>query len=150
MNRPPDQFVRVQEDRLLAFAQSCFQAAGLPPDHAAVISRLLVNSDLRGVRSHGTRCVNWYCSAFEKGQLNPAPQVRLLSETPAVATLSGDGTLGYLPMVEAARVAVDKATRTGLGMVTVRHIGHYGSAGHYARLCMEAGCIGFSVQGHVN
>ncbi|MEZ4679323.1 MAG: Ldh family oxidoreductase [Caldilineaceae bacterium] len=26
----------------------------------------------------------------------------------------------------------------------------YGSAGHYARMCMDAGCIGFSVQGYRN
>ena len=29
----------------------------------------------------------------------------------------------------------------------VRHIGHYGSASHYTRMCAEAGCVGFSVQG---
>jgi LDH2 family malate/lactate/ureidoglycolate dehydrogenase len=35
-----------------------------------------------------------------------------------------------------------------MGMGLVRSIGHYGSAGHYARLCMEQGCIGYSVQGY--
>ncbi len=54
MNRPPESYVLVQEERLLAFAAACFEKAGLDPDHAATISRLLVNSDLRGVRSHGT------------------------------------------------------------------------------------------------
>ena len=50
-------------------------------------------------------------------------------------------------MVKASEMAVDKAREFGLGIATVRHIGHYGSAGHYARICMEAGMIGFSVQG---
>ena len=150
MNRPPETFVRVQEDRLLAFATACFQTAGLDAEHAALISRLLVNSDLRGVRSHGTRTVNGYCRAFEQGHLNPQPEVRVLHETPTAVVVDGDGTLGYMPTVRATEGAIAKAREVGIGMGLVRHIGHYGSAGHYARLCMEAGCVGFSVQGSPN
>ena len=36
---------------MLAFATACFEKVGLDHEHAATISRLLVNSDLRGVRS---------------------------------------------------------------------------------------------------
>lgn len=150
MNRPPETFVRVQEERLLQFATACFAKAGLTPDHAATISRLLVNSDLRGVRSHGTRTVNGYCLAFEQGKLNPSPNVRQVSETPTAVVWEGDGTLGYMPMVRATEQAIAKAKQVGIGMGLVRYIGHYGSAGHYARLCMEAGCVGFSVQGYRN
>jgi LDH2 family malate/lactate/ureidoglycolate dehydrogenase len=150
MNRPPENFVRVQEERLLTFVTACFEKAGLDHDHAATISRLLVNSDLRGVRSHGTRTVNRYCQSFEEGKLNPRPAIRLVHETPTAVVIEGDGTLGYLPMVRATEQAIAKAKQVGIGMGLVRYIGHYGSAGHYARLCMEAGCIGFSVQGYRN
>lgn len=150
MNRPPEAFVRVQEERLLNFAIACFEKAGLAHDHAATVSRLLVNSDLRGVRSHGTRTVNGYCLSFEQGRLNPSPDIRLVHETPTAAVIEGDGTLGYLPMVRATEQAIAKAKAVGIGMGLVRYIGHYGSAGHYARMCMEAGCIGFSVQGYRN
>lgn len=146
MNQPPQSCILVQEDRLLAFATACFEKAGLDHDHAALISRLLVNSDLRGVRSHGTRAVNGYCRAYETGQCNPRPTIRLLHETPTAAVLDGDGTLGYLPMARATEQAIAKAKALGLGMGLVRNIGHYGSAGHYTRMCLEAGCIGFSVQ----
>ncbi|NKB68369.1 MAG: hypothetical protein GKR89_15005 [Candidatus Latescibacteria bacterium] len=148
MNRPPEEFVPVWEDRLLEFSSQCYQRAGLDPEHAALISRLLVNSDLRGVRSHGTRNVDGYCRGFEEGSLNPRPDIKVLSETPTAVVLDGDGTLGYLPMVQATEQAIAKAGEVGIGMGLVRHIGHYGSAGHYARLCMEAGCVGFSVQGY--
>jgi LDH2 family malate/lactate/ureidoglycolate dehydrogenase len=148
MNRPPDTFVRVQEERLRVFAAACFEKVGLEADHAALISRLLVNSDLRGVRSHGTRTVDGYCRGFEQGRANPRPEVRVVHETPTAVVVDGDGTLGYLPMVRATEQAIARARTLGLGMGLVRHIGHYGSAGHYARLCMEAGCIGFSVQGY--
>jgi LDH2 family malate/lactate/ureidoglycolate dehydrogenase len=147
MNVPPTSFILVQEDRLLAFATACFEKVGLEHDHAALISRLLVNSDLRGVRSHGTRAVNGYCSSFEQGHSNPRPNIRVLHETPAAVVIDGDGTLGYLPMIRATERVIQKAKEVGLGIGLVRHIGHYGSAGHYSRMCMEAGCVGFSVQG---
>jgi LDH2 family malate/lactate/ureidoglycolate dehydrogenase len=147
MNEPPDTYVTVSEAQLLAFATSCLEATGVPRGHAELVSRLLVDADLRGVRSHGTRQLNGYCQHLEQGALNPEPQVRTISDAAAVVALDGDGGLGYLPMMRAAEIAIERASRFGLGMATVRGIGHYGSAGHYARRCMEAGCIGFSVQG---
>ena len=150
MNRPPEAFVHVDEERLLNFSTACFEKAGVPHEHAALISRLLVNSDLRGVRSHGTRTVNRYCAGFESGSLNPNPNIRVIHETPTAVVLDGNGTLGYLPMVRATEHAIAKAKEVGIGMGLVRYIGHYGSAGHYARMCNEAGCIGFSVQGSRN
>jgi len=147
MNQPPETYILVREERLLTFVRACFEQVGLEADHAALIARLLVNADLRGVRSHGSRAVSGYCSAFAQGQLNPRPQVRLVHENPTTAVLDGDGTLGYLPMVRAAEEAVARAKKYGLGMGLVRGIGHYGSAGHYARICLEQGCIGFSLQG---
>ncbi|MCY4401886.1 MAG: Ldh family oxidoreductase [Candidatus Poribacteria bacterium] len=150
MNRPPEEFIRVDEERLLNFSTACFEKAGITHDHAALISRLLVNSDLRGVRSHGTRTLSGYCGGFENGSLNPNPDIRVIHETPTTVVLNGDGTLGYLPMVRATEHAIAKAKEVGIGMGLVRYIGHYGSAGHYARLCNEEGCIGFSVQGYQN
>ena len=148
MNRPPEDYILVQEERLLAFATACFKEAGLEEEHATLISRFLVNSDLRGVRSHGTATLNGYCRTLEQGNANPRPEIEIVRETPTAVVVDGDGTLGYLPMVRATERAIAKAREVGMGMGLVRHIGHYGSAGHYARMCMEAGCVGFSVQAY--
>ena len=147
MNRPPETFVTVREQRLLEFATACFEKAGLAAEQAATTGRLLVNSDLRGVRSHGTMQVNNYCQKHETGVLNPRPRIEVVSETATTTVFDGDGALGYVPMVKASEQAVTKALNLGLGMSVVRNIGHYGAAGHYTRICMERGCIGFSVQG---
>ena len=128
MNRPPEDFVHVNEERLLSFSTACFEKAGITHEHAALISRLLVNSDLRGVRSHGTRTVNGYCGGFENGSFNPDPDIRIIHETPTAVVLDGNGTLGYLPMVRATEHAIAKAKAVGIGMGLVRYIGHYGSA----------------------
>ena len=146
MNVPPKKYVLVQEERLLDFVTTCFEKAGLEVSHARLISRLLVNSDLRGVRSHGTHIAHNYCMDFVNGNLNPRPNVRTSKESGASTVIDGDGTLGYLPMVRAAERAVVRAKESSLGLALVPHIGHYGSAGHYTRICAENGCIGFSTQ----
>lgn len=148
MNRPPEDYVVVHEDRLLSLTVTCFEKVGLSPDHAQLISRLLVNSDLRGVRSHGVRAAGGYTRSFAEGHCNSRPALKVISESPTAVVIDGDGTLGYWPMVEATRHAITKAKEVGMGMGLVRHIGHYGSAGHYTRMCMEEDCIGFSVQGY--
>ena len=146
MNVPPKKYVLVQEERLLAFVTTCFEKAGLESSHARLISRLLVNNDLRGVRSHGTHIAHSYCMDFVNGNLNPRPNVRTLRENGVSTMIDGDGTLGYLPMVQAAESAVLRAKESALGLALVPHIGHYGSAGHYTRICADGGCIGFSAQ----
>ncbi len=146
MNVPPKEYILVQEERLLAFVTTCFEKAGLESSHARLISRLLVNSDLRGVRSHGTHIAHNYCMDFVNGNLNPRPNVRTVRENGVSTVIDGDGGLGYLPMVRAAERAVLRAKESSLGLALVPHIGHYGSAGHYTRICAENGCIGFSAQ----
>ena len=96
MNLPPVDFIRVREDRLLEFVTECFRRSGLDTDHAALIARLLVNNDLRGVRSHGSRSANGYCNGFATGGFNPAPEIAVLNETQALVVLDGDGTLAIV------------------------------------------------------
>ncbi len=149
MNRPPEEFVRVAEERELAFLTECLAKSGMKSrDHAARTARLLTNSELRGVRSHGINFVPGYCRNFREGRLNPDPRIRVVHETATTAIVDGDGGLGYVPSMLATDQAVDKAKSAGVGIGLVRGIGHYGSAGHYTRRCMEAGCVGFSVQGY--
>jgi len=147
MNLPPEEYVLVREERELEFIHRCFVESGMAPEHAAIISRLLTNSDLWGVRSHGIGWAPGYCRSIKEGKLNAKPDIRVVHETPTAVVVDGDGFLGYVPMARATDLAIAKAREVGIGMGLVRHVGHYGAAGHYTRMCAEAGCIGYSVQG---
>ena len=67
MNRPPAEFKRVPVALLRSFTADCLKAAGLRADHADQLAELLSNSDLRGVRSHGTRAMVGYCGGLRDG-----------------------------------------------------------------------------------
>jgi len=148
MNRPPQEFTRVPVSELRAFATTSLKAAGLRSDHANQLAELLVNGDLRGVRSHGIRQLASYCPMLRNGQINPDPNLAVLKETENAVLVGGDGGLGYAPMMEATERAIPKAKERGVAVAASCQHGHYGSAGHYVRRAMLDGCSAFSVQGH--
>ena len=147
MNRPPENFVRIDAEALRAFAAACFDGVGMVPDHARQLAQLLVDSDLRGVRSHGSTAIGGYSRQLRDGRLNARPDIRVVKETDVAVQLDGDGSLGYAPMMMATELAIEKARAKGVGVGAVFGIGHYGCAGHYVRRAMGEGCTAFSVQG---
>ena len=147
MNRPPEEFRRIPADKLQSFAAACLKNAGMRADHAEQLAQLLANSDLRGVRSHGTRTVTGYCQRIRERTVNPDPQLKILQETDTTVFVDGDGGLGYAAMMLATEKAIVKAKEKKIALGGTCHIGHYGSAGHYVRRAMEEGCTAFSVQG---
>ena len=131
-----------------SFTADCLKAAGLRADHADQLAELLSNSDLRGVRSHGTRAMVGYCGGLRDGTVNPNPDLRALQDTETTVLIDGDGGLGYAPMMLATEKAIEKAKQHKVALGAACHLGHYGSAGHYVRRAMQEGCCAFSVQGH--
>jgi len=146
VNTPPEEFVRVPSQALRSFGFACLEAAGLNPEHAEQLARLLVDSDLRGVRSHGTRALRGYTKVVQQRQVNPHPQITILAETDTSVHIDGDGSLGYAPTMMATELCIEKAKARGTAVGAIQGIGHYGSAGHYVRCAMAEGLIGFSVQ----
>lgn len=147
MNRPPDQFKRIPFAQLRSFAAACLKASGMTPKYADQLADLLSNSDLRGVRSHGTRQILSYCGSQLNGDVNPTPDIQVVQETDTSILVDGDGGLGYAPMMLATERAIAKAKEKKVAIGATRHHGHYGSAGHYVRRAMADGCTAFSVQG---
>ena len=146
MNRPPEQFVRVDPEFLRSFAFTCLQTAGLNTPHAEQLAGLLVDSDLRGVRSHGTCMLGGYARVIAERRANPDPDIEILSETDTSIHIDGDGSMGYAPTMLATEKCIEKAKAKGTAVGAIQCIGHYGSAGHYVRRAMAEGLIGFSVQ----
>ena len=109
---------------------------------------MLIDTDLRGVLSHGTRCVQGYVRFFLEGRLNPTPEIRVVRDEPTTAIVDGDGGLGHPATTKATELALAKAKSTGIGAVVSRNHGHFGGAGKYTRMAMREGCIGFCVSGH--
>lgn len=148
MNVVPKEFIRVMPDVMRGFIREAFEEAGMSAADAGHIAELLVLTDLRGVFSHGTQQTLGYVTMMLEGKVNPRPDVQCVSDSPTTAVYDGDGGMGHFASYRAAEAAVRKAKEMGLGAATSRNHFHFGSAGKYSRLALEADCVGFAVSCH--
>ncbi len=147
MNAPPTSFVRVTVSDLHSLITGILGQLGVPAQDAGIIGDLMVDTDLRGVFSHGSQPLAGYSRGYQNGYVNPKPDVRILKETPVSVLVDGDGGLGHLAAHKATELAIEKARNIGLCMAVSRNHAHFGSAGKYTRMAVKEGLIGFSVSG---
>ena len=147
MNVPPKDGIRVPVEDLRHLVCAIYEAVPLPRDHARLIADLLVDTELRGVVSHGVLQVQRYVRSFQDGRANPGPAIRVLHEGPATAALNGDGGLGMIVATRAMQMAIAKAKELGVGAVTTVYHDHLGSSGKYVRMALKEDLVGISLSG---
>ncbi|MSS72123.1 MAG: Ldh family oxidoreductase [Candidatus Latescibacteria bacterium] len=134
----------VDAEDLRAFSSELFQRCGVPGTDADLAARMLVESDLRGVHSHGTRAQPGYLHRLKTGAARPVPDIRIITEGPAYAIMEGDEGLGQVVAHRAMSIAIDKARGAGIATVSARNSNHYGAAAYYAMMAAREGMIGFA------
>jgi L-2-hydroxycarboxylate dehydrogenase (NAD+) len=132
-------------ERLREFSTRTFEHFGVPPADAAVAADVLAVSDLRGIDSHGVARLHAYFDLLATGQINPRPNVRVIRELPAAATVDGDNGLGLVVGPRANEVAMAKAEAAGSAVVAVSNSNHYGIAGYYPLAALGRGLIGWAM-----
>ena len=147
MNTPPTDGRRVPVEVLRGFVADIFAAVPVPADDAQLIADLLIETELRGVASHGVLQVERYVENYKEGMTNTHPEIKILREGPTTAALSGEGGLGIVVGTQAMRMAIDKAKQTGVGAVSLVYHEHIGSAGKYARMAMREDMVGMCFSG---
>jgi LDH2 family malate/lactate/ureidoglycolate dehydrogenase len=134
----------VAADSLRRVVSAMFEQAGMPPDEARFMGECLVDADLRGVHSHGTRYAVNYVRSLKKGDWNPAAQVRVVRDHQATAVVDADRAAGHLAGRRAMALAIEKAKQYGTATVVVRNSRHCGALAFYTQMAADAGCIGFA------
>ena len=141
--RDSAQEVVVAADALRELLAKMFVRKGMFRAEADVGAARLVEADLRGIHSHGSRAVGKYLEAMDTGDIDPRAQVLTVTETPAMAVLDGGTGLGHVAATKAMQLAIEKAREVGTGTVVVKRSQHLGATGVYAMLAAEAGMIGY-------
>jgi LDH2 family malate/lactate/ureidoglycolate dehydrogenase len=118
---------------------------GVPEEDARVVTEVLIESDKRGIDSHGIgRLKPIYLDRFDEGIMEPVTKITIVKDEKACAVLDGNNGLGHVVAKKAMEMAIAKAEKYGLGMTAVRNSTHYGIAGYYVSMAIEAGMIGVS------
>lgn len=137
-------YVTFQYEALKKFTLEVFKKIGFNDSESEIISDVLLTSDLYGIESHGMqRMVRYYKSA-KNGRLVIGAQKEIVHETPLSAVIDGHNGMGQLLGHYAMNLAIEKAKKSGVGIVTVRNSNHFGIAGYYAKMASNEGLFGFA------
>jgi LDH2 family malate/lactate/ureidoglycolate dehydrogenase len=127
------------------FMRDVLCAFGVPRGDAEIVADVLLESDRRGIDSHGIgRLKPIYLDRLDEGIMNPLTKIDVVKDEAACAVLDGNNGLGHVVGKRAMEMAIDKAGKYGLGMTVVRNSTHYGIAGYYVTMAIKAGMIGVS------
>jgi LDH2 family malate/lactate/ureidoglycolate dehydrogenase len=122
-----------------------FIKVGVPPLDAAICADILIESDKRGIDSHGVgRLKPIYIDRIKEGIQNPVTNFEVVKDNMTAAVIDGHDGMGHVIGKKSMQMAIDKAKKYGMGMVVVRNSTHYGIAGYYASMAAKAGMIGIT------
>jgi L-2-hydroxycarboxylate dehydrogenase (NAD+) len=136
--------LKIPVNDLKAFIQETLETTGVPAEDGKIITDVIITSDLWGIRSHGIAHLRMYNERIKKGIQLATTKMTIEKETPTTAVIDGGNGMGMVVGYHAMKLAIKKAKKYGLGAVAVRNSSHYGVAGYYPRMAVEAGMVGFS------
>ncbi len=99
----------LQAESLRRFCEECLVASGASREDAHIVADSLVESDLRGVGSHGVTRMGIYVKRLRMGLINPRPDVKVLREDAATLLVDGDNGLGQAVAIQALDLGLAKA-----------------------------------------
>lgn len=135
--------IRVEEKKLRSVTKQILLTQNLSDKDATIATDALIKADLRGVESHGvSNMLRAYLGAFKSNSLNPKPNWKVVKETPSCATINSDNGLGIVVAPQAMEIAVEKAKKTGAGIVTMNNCGHLGMLAYHSMIASQNDMIG--------
>jgi LDH2 family malate/lactate/ureidoglycolate dehydrogenase len=138
-------YIEISYSCLKEFCDRLFPSYGFGAEEGKTIAEILLRADLYGIESHGIHRMVRYDQEITSGMVAVKAKPEIVHESPVSAVIDGHKAMGQLTAIGAMRTAIDKASRAGIGMVTVRNSNHYGIASYYTDLALDADCIGITM-----
>lgn len=127
------------------FLTDAFVGYGVPKEDAKLCADVLLESDRRGIESHGcNRFKPIYIDRIVAGIQKPVTKIDIIKETATTAVLDANDGMGMVASKAAMDICIEKAKSYGMSMVAVRNSTHYGIAGYWASMAANAGLIGIT------
>jgi LDH2 family malate/lactate/ureidoglycolate dehydrogenase len=139
---PPSRRIAYRE--LERFICQILTKVGVPTEVARVEAEITTEVDLAGVHSHGVQLVPQLAEKIRAGLVNPQPELRVIAELPASVLYETDRAIGRYTSAIMMDAAVERASRCGVGLASIRGVAHWGRGYSYARRAAMAGCIGIA------
>lgn len=135
--------VRIAHAELVGFTTGVFEHHGLPLERAGQAAEALCYGDLTGLSSHGlVNLTRLYLPLLREGRADPHAELEVLTDHGPSVLVDAHRALGLWAASEAVRLAVERASRYGVGLVSLRGGTHFGCAGYHASLAARRQMVG--------
>lgn len=127
------------------FMVDAFVGYGVPREDAMICADVLLESDRRGIESHGVnRFKPIYLDRIKNGTLLPVTNIEILKETPTTVVMDAHDGMGMVASHKMMEMLIEKAKIYGMAGGTICNSTHYGIAGYWTTMAQKAGMIGIS------
>ncbi|MCR5625585.1 MAG: Ldh family oxidoreductase [Lachnospiraceae bacterium] len=135
----------VKWDVMNSFIIDVFKAYGVPGEDAAICADVLLESDRRGIESHGcNRFKPIYIDRIKKGTLLPITNIEIIKETPTTVVMDAHDGMGMVASHKMMKMLIEKAKIYGMAGGAIRNSTHYGIAGYWTTMASNEGLVGIT------
>ena len=128
-----------------SFMIDVFKCYGVPEEDAKICADVLLESDRRGIESHGcNRFKPIYLDRIDNGTLLPVTKIDIVKETPTTVVMDANDGMGMVASWHMMNKLIEKAKLYGMAGGTIYNSTHYGIAGYWTTMAEKAGMIGIS------
>ena len=117
------------------FMFDAFTSVGVPAEDAKIVTDVVLESDRRGIESHGcNRFKPFYIDRIKKGIQQPVTNFEIVKDTPTTAVVDGHDGMGQVIGYKAMSLAIEKAARFGVADGDLLMTHWYEEMGQYKTL----------------
>ncbi|MBR3004039.1 MAG: Ldh family oxidoreductase [Lachnospiraceae bacterium] len=128
-----------------SFMIDIFKAYGVPEEDAKICADVLLESDRRGIESHGcNRFKPIYIDRIVKGTLLPKTEIEIVKETPTTVVMDAHDGMGMVASHKMMEMLIEKAKQCGMAGGAIKNSTHYGIAGYWSDMAAKEGMIGLT------
>jgi len=137
-------------DELHRIIDKILVATGADERNANRVADALVSANLCGVDTHGVYHLPLYVEMIKTGEIAPTAWPKILAETPTTALVGGNWTFGHVTAKYATEVAIKKADKQNVAVVSMVQANHIGRLGEYAEMAAFSGMISMIFAGSLS
>ena len=135
----------VSWDLMNSFLIDAFKGYGVPEEDAKICADVLLESDRRGIESHGcNRFKPIYLDRIKNGTLLPVTKMDIVKDTPTTVVMDANNGMGMVASYRMMEMLIEKASKYGMAGGAIYNSTHYGIAGYWTTMAEKAGMIGIS------
>jgi len=130
--------------QLSNLSETLLEAAGATKEEAKTVSKLLTESNLAGVDSHGVfpNLLN-YMKGLREGTIKPDAKFEIIREQESVLLINGNWGFGQVICTKTMQMAIDKAKKTGACAAGIFNCNHIGRLSDYSKMALPHDMIAF-------